>query len=99
MNAFRHCTGGVSFESVCRVAYRRGRLTVSLSKATKGSKSGDFMMAVNLSEAEMISYIENDFMKCIGSRSLTVACINSPKNMIVPGEKIQIIALKKNFRQ
>ena len=53
------------------------------------------MLAVGLSDKEVVPYIEKVSVKPTGSTGLTIACINSPRNITVSGEEAQLAALKE----
>lgn len=84
-------TGAISAKSALRLAYHRGRLAEAL--ATSHAKKGS-MTSVELSSEDVLPYLS----KCaerFGQRGLTIACINSPKNITVSGDEDQINGLKE----
>jgi len=86
----RYCLGGLSLLSACKVAYFRGKSTATLADLPVGRGA---MMAVGLSEAAARPYLDRLAMRH-GSTRVTVACINSPKNITLSGDEVQIDALK-----
>lgn len=85
-----YTVGGLSLQSACRVSYFRGYVAGELVKATQNPGS---MMSVNLSESEIWTYLakgisEND------PPDITVACINSPKNVTISGDEARIASIQ-----
>ncbi|KAI0156515.1 polyketide synthase PksD [Xylariaceae sp. FL1272] len=90
--AAAYAAGILSLDSALKVAFHRGRLAQKLldsSSATEG------MMSVNLSESGMESYVQT---LCL-TDDITVACVNSPNNVTVSGEKSAIGVLKKALQE
>ncbi|KAF2116796.1 reducing type I polyketide synthase [Lophiotrema nucula] len=87
--AAAYCKGAISKESAWKLAYFRG--VISLSRATYTEGPGA-MMAVALSKDSALKYLDR-MEKQSGKQTLTVACINSPKNVTIAGEATQIEAL------
>ena len=54
------------------------------------------MISVALSETEVLPYLEKITLQ-FGERGLTVACINSPKNVTVSGDESQVDVLKSQL--
>ncbi|KAL8867236.1 MAG: hypothetical protein Q9174_005794, partial [Haloplaca sp. 1 TL-2023] len=76
--AAAYCAGAISHAAAMKIAYHRGRLAASLIET--GSPPGT-MMAVGLSESDISPYITR-----LGTEEeLTVACINSTRNVTVAG--------------
>ena len=85
------CVGALSRNSAWKVAYYRGVVAALQSNSQKTPQT---MMAVALSEEEIKPYLES-----IQSEpgSITVACINSPRNVTVSGDENKIDALKSRL--
>ena len=79
-------TGALSAASAIKLAYYRG--VGSALMAESSGRSGG-MLSVGLSEAAIQPYIEQ-VVKRFEYSDLTVACINSPKNVTVAGEEDQL---------
>ncbi len=90
--AAAYCAGLLSRESALKIAYYRGYLTAKLAKFQ--GQGG--MMSVGLSEAAAKRYISTLSIDHIHEH-LSIACINSPKNVTVSGSRRQINALKLIF--
>ncbi|CAI7646607.1 unnamed protein product [Penicillium glandicola] len=87
-----YCIGALSFESALRLAYYRGQLSATLEKTTPAVKRG--MISVGLSRDSVKPFIEEVETR-FGISGLTIACINSPKNVTLSGNLDQIDAIKK----
>ena len=87
--AAAYCVGALSRRAAWKIAFFRGQSTTKFA-SSKGRKGA--MMSVGLPEHETKLYIERITQS--GLCDLTVACINSPKNVTVSGEVSQIEALK-----
>ena len=81
--AAAYCSGALSRESALAVAYHRGRLAMKL----KGFRDGA-MLAVSLSEETAKTSI-----KKLTQGSVKVACVNSPSNVTVSGDRAAIVEL------
>ncbi|KAF2463891.1 reducing type I polyketide synthase [Lindgomyces ingoldianus] len=88
--AAAYTAGALSFDSACKVAYFRGKLTASLCHS--GERNGG-MLAVGLSEPEVEAYLKRLHPKA-ATRRIVAACINSPKSVTVSGDLDQIDGLK-----
>lgn len=77
--AAAYAVGALSRASALKVAYFRGKLAEKLR--TEGSPPGD-MMSVNLSEAEVPTYLGR---LGLAKDALYVACVNSPANVTLSG--------------
>ena len=88
--AAAYCLGAISARAAWRIAYYRGAFAASLVRS-KGKQGA--MISVALSESEITPYID-DITGQLGSRGLTVACINSPRNVTVSGDVVQVDMLK-----
>ncbi|KAJ5291696.1 polyketide synthase [Penicillium angulare] len=86
-----YATGAISAESALRLAYYRGLLSTNITESTSGVKGG--MISVGLSEETVKPFIENITTE-FGVSGLTVACINSPKNVTLSGDLDQVDAIK-----
>ena len=64
------------------MSYFRGQLAGKLASA---SETPGAMISVNLSESEVFPYLEKEFSEDYLKR-ITVACINSPKNVTISGD-------------
>ncbi|OJJ38044.1 hypothetical protein ASPWEDRAFT_106140 [Aspergillus wentii DTO 134E9] len=91
--AAAYCTRAISRTSAWKIAYHRGKLSGKLEKfsRTKGS-----MLAVALSEQDVLSYLD-DLSDEVDILRLTVACINSPKSLTISGEEDQIDLLRERL--
>jgi acyl transferase domain-containing protein/NADPH:quinone reductase-like Zn-dependent oxidoreductase len=90
--AAAYCVGALSMESACKVAYYRGLLAGKMKAETsvKGA-----MMSVNLPADGFQEYIDQTFDPRPDPFNLSVACINSPKNITVSGDDEAIDVLKE----
>lgn len=88
--AAAYCVGAVTTRSALKLAYYRGALAGSLatSNSTKGC-----MMSVGLSKDQVLPYLDR-LLNQFDHRGLTIACINSPKNVTVSGDEDQMTVLK-----
>lgn len=73
-----------------KIAYYRGLLAAALAASKEGSGS---MLAAGLDESEAQKYIDK-VAKNFSTCGLTVACINSPRNVTISGDTAQIDTLK-----
>ncbi|KAG8157127.1 hypothetical protein KVR01_013117 [Diaporthe batatas] len=90
--AAAYASGALSLSSACKVSYYRGKCVSSL-KLAKDQVSGA-MMSVDLPEAEMQKAI-SQFMASQPSRGmLYIACVNSPSNVTISGDKESIDAIQ-----
>lgn len=89
--AAAYSTGALSAISALGLAYHRGTLAGSLARSQE--KRGA-MMSVGLSKDDVLPYLDE-----AGARfdrvGLTVACLNSPRNVTISGDEDQIAALEK----
>ncbi|XP_044723776.1 KR domain-containing protein [Hirsutella rhossiliensis] len=88
--AAAYCVGGLSLESACKVAYRRGRLTGDLVKSTEVPGA---MMSVNIREGDVEAYLSRFPLNA----AVHVACVNSPFNVTLSGDESDIDTLKKHL--
>ena len=91
--AAAYAAGAISAKSAWSVAYYRGVCAAKVVKARTGTNSGA-MMAVGLSQETVKPYVER-VAKQFGVKGLTIACINSPKNVTISGDAEQIDILKQ----
>ncbi|KAH8879971.1 reducing type I polyketide synthase [Thozetella sp. PMI_491] len=89
--AAAYAAGFISAESAWKISYFRGVCAAGRAGSKTGPQGG--MIAVGLSQSAAIPYIEQ-VAKRFGGRGLTVACINSPKNVTISGDVEQIDILK-----
>ncbi|PSN74707.1 reducing type I polyketide synthase [Corynespora cassiicola Philippines] len=82
--AAAYACGALSFSSACKVSYHRGRLAESLL----GTTGSGAMLAVGISVSSIAPYLET--LANLNGSQLTVACINSPTNITVSGDKESI---------
>ena len=90
-----YAIGAISAEDAMGVAYYRGVCAAKLAESSNGQggrKGG--MIAVGLSATAAREYIDQVAAECEGERGLTVACVNSPKNVTISGYIDQINLLK-----
>ncbi|KAJ5180539.1 polyketide synthase [Penicillium capsulatum] len=86
-----YCSGALSALSALKLAYYRGIFSEALGSDPETRKGG--MMSVGLSEDAVRPYVDNITAQ-FGSAGLTIACINSPKNVTLSGDLDQIDAIK-----
>ncbi|KAH8645577.1 hypothetical protein BGZ60DRAFT_535878 [Tricladium varicosporioides] len=89
--AAAYTTKAISATSAMKLAYFRGTLAKYLS--TSNDERGD-MISVGLSYEEAQLYLGKVTSQCSTYR-LTVACINSSKNVTISGDENQIAILKE----
>jgi acyl transferase domain-containing protein len=81
-------SGAISRTTAWKLAYHRGHLSAAISRSIDQVRGG--MLAVGLGSADAALQIEE-----LGPKyRLTIACINSPKNVTVSGSEGAIDALK-----
>jgi acyl transferase domain-containing protein/NADPH:quinone reductase-like Zn-dependent oxidoreductase/aryl carrier-like protein len=93
--AAAYAAGYISRQDAWKIAYCRGVVTSKLSKSNDHGSGA--MLSVGLPMEEVLPYIKEVLLTETGSLSLTVACINSPKNVTVAGDKNAIRALKSRL--
>ena len=88
--AAAYSCGAISAKTALKIAYCRGVVAARLAKsvARRGA-----MLAVGLSQIDIQTYIDEIAVQSSTS-GLTIACINSPKNVTVSGDAAQIESLK-----
>ena len=85
--AAAYCAGALTQESALAVSYHRGNAVVKL-KHIKSIEDGA-MLAVGLSEEEVQPLIAG-----LSQGRVNVACVNSPSNVTISGDKSAIIELQ-----
>ncbi|KAJ5081201.1 hypothetical protein N7456_013439 [Penicillium angulare] len=88
--AAAYCSRGISRKSAWKISYYRGNMSNALENSSTMAGS---MLAVALSEAEAMSYIE-DLSIEYGEVKVTVGCINSPKSVTLSGDVGQLESVK-----
>ncbi|KAI1490502.1 putative polyketide synthase [Biscogniauxia mediterranea] len=91
--AAAYAVGAISRQSAWKVAYFRGSLCSELAETSKEALNGA-MMAVGLSESSVKPYIDEILEGSPMGSILIAACINSPKNTTVSGDKELVEELK-----
>lgn len=81
--AAAYCAGALTQESALKVAYHRGRLALRLKDFKDGA-----MLAVGLSEKDVLSHLGS-----LTQGRVKIACVNSPCNVTVSGDKKAILEL------
>lgn len=81
--AAAYCAGALTQEAAISVAYHRGRVALKLKDLRNGA-----MMAVGLSEVQV-----RPFTMAIAEGSVKVACVNSPSNITLSGDRAAICEL------
>ena len=74
--------GAISRETAWKLSYYRGELSSALARSEKQSRGA--MLSVALSSKQAQSYLE-EAKNSSHEGSITIACINSPKNVTVSG--------------
>ncbi|KAJ5894604.1 hypothetical protein N7495_006295 [Penicillium taxi] len=88
--AAAYCSRGISRNSAWKVSYYRGNMSSTLEKTSKMKGS---MLAVALSEKEVLSYLER-LAEEFEIVKVSVGCINSLKSVTMSGEVIQLESMK-----
>ena len=81
--AAAYCAGALTQEAAITVAYHRGRVASKLKDLRNGA-----MLAVGLSEEQV-----KPFTRALGKGCVKVACVNSPSNITVSGDRAAICEL------
>ncbi|KAM5486920.1 Type I Iterative PKS [Microsporum audouinii] len=88
--AAAYAAGAISRASAWRLAYHRGALSASLCRSKQHNLVGMLSVGLNASDAQAyVEKLQGDF-----DGTVTVACINSPKNVTLSGSSPFIDALK-----
>ncbi|KAL8668761.1 MAG: hypothetical protein Q9168_006619 [Polycauliona sp. 1 TL-2023] len=87
--AAAYALGAISARAAMKIAYYRGVVSAHLAEE-KSQKGG--MLSVGLSQSQVQPYIESITSR-FGACHLTVACINSERNVTVSGGVTQLDAL------
>ncbi|KAJ0413227.1 hypothetical protein BJY00DRAFT_319996 [Aspergillus carlsbadensis] len=82
--AAAYCGGAISFESAIKLAYYRG-LLVSQFHDSRRVLPTYGMMAVGLTELSVKQYISQLCGPVTDQKDLSIACLNSPRNVTVSG--------------
>ncbi|KAH7304047.1 putative polyketide synthase [Stachybotrys elegans] len=90
--AAAYAAGFISAESACKLAYYRGLCTAELAKSASPPHDGA-MISVGLPENE-VGDLLRDIRRHSTSFGITIACVNSPTNVTVSGERHLIERLK-----
>ena len=89
--------GALSHKSALRLAYYRGLLASKLAKTTQ-TQIG--MMAIGLSQEQALALIQNLKPKEQSTPGhITVACINSPRNITVAGPSSLLDILRRHLEE
>lgn len=91
--ATAYTVGGISRSSAWKVAYYRGVVSQNLKDHGTAKMA---MMSVGLSEAEAKEFLEESG---IHGTDVTIACINSNKNVTLSGDAAAIDALDARFQK
>lgn len=90
--AAAYCIGGLSHQSACKVAYLRGVASGFL--VANSDKSG-VMMAVGLTEMEILKYISNFQLQQL----VTISCYNSPRSLTLSGDPSSMNILESALKK
>lgn len=83
--AAAYCAGALKQPAAMAIAYHRGRISQNLKAKADGA-----MLAVELSECEAGCYIATLTQGCV-----KIACVNSPNNVTISGDRSAIVELSK----
>ena len=83
--AAAYCAGALTQEAALAIAFHRGVVALKLREVRSGA-----MLAVGLSEEEVKPLIESVRQGCV-----KVACVNSPSNVTVSGDREAILELSE----
>ncbi|KAK0513792.1 hypothetical protein JMJ35_003514 [Cladonia borealis] len=86
-----YCAGILSQRAALKVAYCRGLVAHQL---WCGQREPEAMMAVGLSESEIRPHLGSS-----DTPGVCIACINSPRNVSISGNKAEILILKENLQR
>ncbi|KAI1116621.1 hypothetical protein F5Y14DRAFT_49656 [Nemania sp. NC0429] len=89
-------TGALCLQSACKVAYYRGK---AADRIRREAETPGAMMAVNLAEADVSSYISKAISSQDEIGNVVVACVNSPSNCTLSGPEKSIEFLKERFEE
>ena len=91
------CTGAVTRESAWKIAYYRGHVAAIVQSSTREPGA---MMSVGLSRVDVEPYLVEANEKCSGEiGSVSVACVNSPRNVTLAGSEKKLAALRAKLDQ
>ncbi|KAF2964726.1 hypothetical protein GQX73_g8837 [Xylaria multiplex] len=88
--------GALCLESACKVAYYRGQ---AAERIRREAESPGAMMAVNLAEADVSSYLSKAISSQDEIGNVVVACVNSPSNCTLSGPEKSIDFLKERLEE
>ena len=91
--AAAYCVGAISRDTAWKLAYYRGVVALSLIHSNKEPGA---MISVGLSEADAEAYLCRIGLK---DDSISLACINSPRNVTLSGSESQVSILEKVFER
>lgn len=94
----RYAGGYLDRESAWKLAYYRGLCAAELSEQAVTSQATGAMMAVGLSEDEARPIV-NSIADGASDFGLTIACVNSPRNVTISGEAGLIDKLKSQLEE
>ncbi|KAK7920460.1 polyketide synthase PksD [Apiospora marii] len=95
--AAAYAMAALSYESACKVAYYRGKLTGSLARQLCVAGTPGAMLSANLREAEVPEYLEGLGLDTSDGRSVCLACVNSPENVTLAGPVDLVDIVKKDL--
>ncbi|OTA97786.1 hypothetical protein M434DRAFT_26522 [Hypoxylon sp. CO27-5] len=85
-------TGAICSQSAWKLAYFRGLLSSKLVEASRVDTPHGAMMAVGMSESALRPYLDKILANTRGV--LSIACVNSPQNITLAGDKALIQAIQ-----
>ncbi|KAI0451648.1 putative polyketide synthase [Xylaria acuta] len=86
--AAAYATGALSAEDCWKIAYHRGRLSHEINMIAPNLKGS--MLAVGLSDKDVQPYLDK-------LEGVVIACINSPSNVTLSGNRLTLAKLEKRF--
>jgi acyl transferase domain-containing protein/NADPH:quinone reductase-like Zn-dependent oxidoreductase len=89
--AAAYAAGAISQESAWRLAFYRGALSSRLARSTDHPHGA--MLSVAMSAADAVEYLKQH-VGSFASRSIVVACINSPRNVTLSGSAAYVDKIK-----
>ena len=90
-----YCIGALSRASACRIAFHRGELAAQLLDS--GCHNGA-MMSVGLAVQEATVFLDR-LSHVYETTNVAIGCINSPNNVTVTGDKLQMDTLESWFKE
>ncbi|KAI0868558.1 hypothetical protein GGS24DRAFT_513175 [Hypoxylon argillaceum] len=88
--------GALCLQSACKVAYYRGK---AADRIRREAETPGAMMAVNLAEADVPSYLSKAISSQDEIGNVVVACVNSPSNCTLSGPEGSIDFLKERLEE